>query len=997
MANSFVIVLISLLFLRAPLVLAIETEWESNYLGLNEGLPHLRVNAVLQDQQGFIWSGTPGGLSRFDGNNFRHFTAKNSELPSNNVTSLYESESGVIWIGTDKGIATFSKGRLVLSYSEKSKTLKVNAFLELRNGNILIGTDREVMVNDKNTTSVINDLPYPAFTFINKGKDIFIGSVGKVLRLVDGASLQIIEFPEANEDLRVNHFHHRGDKFLVATDNGIYELQEDKLVKYQAAFADDRIRKIASGENNKIFVAAQSGFYEESSPNQFQRVKKVFGINDFILDREKTIWLASNDFGLITLWPGWIERYSLERGLPIASTWSITKYQKDSYWVGSSGGLHLLQDGYFTQPIPALNEPVYSLHLLQDDKLLVGTRQGLKLANLKSNQVVKEFKEVGGLQINGFYTDTSNQLWILTTKGIFLYSDTILTAFPEPEVQKLDIRSMHQFPGGNYWFGAREGLHVSGSGENKIAIPSELRNGFVTSIMPDKTGRLWLTTYDRGLHIYDGKWHQISIEAGLLTDSLFNIAYQNGHYWLSSFSGLFRVPVGSMTQFLSKEADKIIAEPILSEEQSFYGAQRGHCCHGVGGTKLLQEDNSIWYVTNDGVARVLTKEITKNKIAPIPHITSVSTDNEFYNTLYGTNGPLRLNGRNVSIRLSGSSYRDPQSNRYLVKVTGVHDDWQELGTNNFLLLPNLSPGAYTLAVKSSNNSGIFNEEAKTLHFVISGTVAESRWFKVALLVLSILLFYLIYGVLKARSLTLVVKMKENAESLEQENDQLMKKISGLENFIDHHVFEDHLTGAYTMRFLEHQLSMDIPYYERIISLDVERVSIVFIMIDIDDFKQVNIKYSRSIGDLILQQITNLIKRAIRESDYVVRIRNDKFIIVFRPVLEEDIPTVTERIRKQVERCKFEINEDEFLKVTSSISYADYPIFPEVAHKLPWRSLLELTERGLNQAKEAGGNRWIGYQLKDSVLDKAKASKTPIHIDDMSQDNFEEFKSWAKLD
>ena len=995
--NLTIRLLLALFFLcQWSLALRAEnTVWVNNYLGLNEGLPHLQVNAVIQDQLGFIWAGTQGGLARFNGKNFRVFNTKNSELPSNNVTELYENKSGEIWIGTDKGILKLSNGQPRLIHGFEEANLKVHEFFELKNGNLFIGTDKNVMVHDKKATNVIKDLPYPAYTFIQREKDIYIGSQGKLLKLVNGATLKVIEFPEANEDLRVNDFYINKGQFVVATDNGLYELENDKLVKFTAMFSDDRIRKLIKVADMPLMIAAQSGLYQESRTGEFEQIKKVFGINDLIKDRENSIWLASNDFGLISLWPGWVKRYSLDKGLPNAATWSIAKHQKNAYWVGSSEGLHLLQDGVFKQAFPDLNEPVYSLHRLTESQLLVGTRQGLLLANISERTIEKRFKTVEGMQVNGFYSDNKKQLWVLTTKGVYLHSKEKLTPFPSLNIQKKDVRTMYQHAQGEFWFGAREGLFSTS--EDRIKIPSTVRGNFVTSIIADKAKRLWLTTYDNGLHVYDGKWHQIDTKNGLLSDSLFNIEYQKDYYWLSSFSGLFRVAEAGLVKQLSEPNESIKAEAILSEEPSYLGAQRSHCCHGVGGSKLLKEKNSIWYVTNDGVAEVLTDKVKKNSIAPLPQILSVSTDNEFFNTIYMAGKTLRLNGKNVSIRLTGSSYRDPQSNRYLAKVSGVHKDWVELSAEGFLLIPNLTPGTYQLEVKSSNDSGVFSENVKSIKFIISGTVVESRWFKIAILTLSALLFYLIYGVLKARSLTLVIKMKENVDNLEQENDQLMKKISVLENFIDHHVFEDHLTGAYTMRFLEHQLSMDIPYYERIISLDADRVSIVFIMIDIDDFKQVNIKYSRSIGDLILQQITNLIKRAIRESDYVVRINNDKFIIVFRPILEEDIPTVTERIRKQVERCKFEINEDEFLKVTSSISFADYPIFPEVAHKLPWRSLLDLTERGLNEAKEAGGNRWIGYQLKESVLDKAKASSTPIDIDNISEDNFQEFKSWAKTD
>src|SRR4029077_20085125 len=72
--------------------------------GEDEGLGNLDVYCLMQDQTGFLWVGTEGGLFRYDGRQFRAYTNKDG-LPSAQVRALHESADGVLWVGTREGLA----------------------------------------------------------------------------------------------------------------------------------------------------------------------------------------------------------------------------------------------------------------------------------------------------------------------------------------------------------------------------------------------------------------------------------------------------------------------------------------------------------------------------------------------------------------------------------------------------------------------------------------------------------------------------------------------------------------------------------------------------------------------------------------------------------------------------------------------------------------------------------------------------------------------------
>ena len=77
-------------------------------------MPQTTVNAIMQDKKGFMWFGTKGGLSRYDGVSFRNFKRNmndNHSLGNNFITCLYEDKGGNIWVGTDAGVYIYYSDR----------------------------------------------------------------------------------------------------------------------------------------------------------------------------------------------------------------------------------------------------------------------------------------------------------------------------------------------------------------------------------------------------------------------------------------------------------------------------------------------------------------------------------------------------------------------------------------------------------------------------------------------------------------------------------------------------------------------------------------------------------------------------------------------------------------------------------------------------------------------------------------------------------------------
>ncbi|MFV3126004.1 two-component regulator propeller domain-containing protein [Niveispirillum sp. KHB5.9] len=75
-------------------------------IGRVAGMPSDIVTAIVQDRAGFIWVGTPVGLTRFDGYRFRVFQPDSrdpSSLPDGYINALHVDRRGRLWVGTNNG------------------------------------------------------------------------------------------------------------------------------------------------------------------------------------------------------------------------------------------------------------------------------------------------------------------------------------------------------------------------------------------------------------------------------------------------------------------------------------------------------------------------------------------------------------------------------------------------------------------------------------------------------------------------------------------------------------------------------------------------------------------------------------------------------------------------------------------------------------------------------------------------------------------------------
>lgn len=120
------------------------------------------------------------------------------------------------------------------------------------------------------------------------------------------------------------------------------------------------------------------------------------------------------------------------------------------------------------------------------------------------------------------------------------------------------------------------------------------------------------------------------------------------------------------------------------------------------------------------------------------------------------------------------------------------------------------------------------------------------------------------------------------------------------------LYIDSLTGAYNRRYYDE-------HFRR--AEGTEAIAVL----DIDDFRKINVHYGRDAGDIVLQKVVQAVLSCVHETDSVIRYSGDEFIILFYSIPAD----IYEEKLKNIKACINRIMIDEYpdMKVSVSIGGA----------------------------------------------------------------------------
>lgn len=159
-------------------------------------------------------------------------------------------------------------------------------------------------------------------------------------------------------------------------------------------------------------------------------------------------------------------------------------------------------------------------------------------------------------------------------------------------------------------------------------------------------------------------------------------------------------------------------------------------------------------------------------------------------------------------------------------------------------------------------------------------------------------------------------------------------------------FEDDLTGLHNMRYFH-------DYFQREMQRSLRYKSCFsLLLLDLDDFKQVNDSYGHQAGDRVLQYIADLIGRTMRQVDMAARYGGEEFAVFLPETSKTEAMIIAERLRRRIDEHKTPWQQHN-ISVTASIGVTYFDPEQEEAYK---DQIIARADKAMYLAKHEGKNR-----------------------------------------
>ncbi len=160
---------------------------------------------------------------------------------------------------------------------------------------------------------------------------------------------------------------------------------------------------------------------------------------------------------------------------------------------------------------------------------------------------------------------------------------------------------------------------------------------------------------------------------------------------------------------------------------------------------------------------------------------------------------------------------------------------------------------------------------------------------------------------------------------------------------------DFKTGTYNDRYFHRRMREEFHRARR------HRLALSCVMLDFDNFKEINDNFDHAFGDFVLLAFAKKVRSVIREIDIPARFGGDEFVLLLPNTGLEEAVRIAERIRKIVSSYAFE-HENHATHVTLSVGIATYDGVDDITPE----EFLRRADCALLEAKRRGRDRVVLY-------------------------------------
>jgi signal transduction histidine kinase/streptogramin lyase len=512
------------------------------------------------------------------------------------------------------------------------------------------------------------------------------------------------------------NFVHTPEKFREIANNKQSFIFFDK--DNNAWFYDKEILKITPGFQHE-YITAEQGLGAAS-------------LTDLFIDREGTVWIATDGNGIIKIRNTNTELlHSLDQR-PISVSTILN--QNDTIWlfnVIDKTIYRLANDKYKLFPLHERNYKAINF-FVDGQKLYLNT--GTKFICIEDKDEPGSYDHpriidainapngigTGIIDRNGAiiqYVSESNNIFYLYV----LKDDKLLMKQPVSNFTDQMVLDRH----GRLWMTTRDNLVLrftlhpdqpSRYLQMDKDYPKKLPDLNPRAITIDTSDNVWIGTRFNGVYRFecnDGNFKstaQYTTHAGLTDNFVYTLTCDsNNTIWVGTQTGLDKI--------FKKDNQYIIGN--VSKNNNFFQTV---------GKIVTTKNNTVWALTNGGIVLRTSETSSPPKVSSAPTLlfTSLQVNNKPYNDS-SKNFSYRQN--NLSFTVAATSYIDERSIKYSYLLEGSgNENWSEPSNNSTFNFLNLSPGSYTLKMRSEFPEALYTSQTINYTFTILPPWWHTWWF-----------------------------------------------------------------------------------------------------------------------------------------------------------------------------------------------------------------------------------------------------------------------------
>jgi ligand-binding sensor domain-containing protein/two-component sensor histidine kinase len=739
MRRSALIILLTFLGLQAVQA----QKYPFRAYSIENGLSESVVNAIVQDEEGFIWLGTGYGLNKFNGYEFRNYY-QDSGLNDNKVFALYRDSSNRIWIGTGRGVNYLADDSV---YSDPAldalSNQLINTIFEDSNGDIWFGTDGGGVWMLGNEDRLIqytsnNGLAGDRVRAITQDRNnvIWFASREGLSSLNNGDfRTYTMEDGLPENRLRALYYDELNNRLWIGSREGIAIYNPDdesfRLIQQKDGLVNNRVTSLRMDHHGKIWAGTEEGLTSiEMKDDRFTLMNYTTQnglannlIHDLYFDAAGNLWLGTLGGGVNLFTGNYFENYAVEEGL---SNNLVTALQEDRHnhmWIATYGGGLMRFDGdnfrLYDSDDGLADSRVYVLTRFRNDEIWMGSRSGIAL--VRNDRVISLYEdEFPFRKIRGILETSDGSIWYSTYgDGAVLFDGEKYTQFTETDgLGSNTVMEAVEDPEGNIWFATYGGVtKYDGTNFETLRIEDGLPNNGVIHAIAAQDSAIWFSTFGGVARLKNGEFEVITDQDGLPnTVSYFVFQSSNGLFWIGTNDGVVRLDYEAFKKGDRRNLDGI---RVIRKEEGLIGNELN--------AAAIYEDRRgrLWMGTVDGLSIFYPERFSKKPTEPQVYITGIRSSGREFDQ--ASELSFSHNRSFIEVDFVGLDYAAPEQITYEYRIKGIDPDWQTTRDRS-AKYPSLPAGDYKFEVRARNADGLWSEGRASVSFRINAPFWQQWWF-----------------------------------------------------------------------------------------------------------------------------------------------------------------------------------------------------------------------------------------------------------------------------